>query len=121
VELRLLDKFAPSRPSSAINATADGAKIAVKGEYGRGVDGENDETCRSITNSCVAFVNANILPKRSENTAWDVPCVLTRFDNLTTICRKKSRQSASQMVTPMKLKRQVDPHRNKAKTRQSVG
>jgi hypothetical protein len=70
----------------------DGAKIAVIGEYGRGVvDGENDETCRSITNSCVAFVNANILPRRSENTAWDVPWVLTRFDNLTTICRKKGR------------------------------
>lgn len=28
------------------------------GEYGRGVDeGENDETCRRMTNSCVAFVN----------------------------------------------------------------
>lgn len=70
------------------------------GEYGRGVvDGENDETCRSITNSCVAFVNANILPKRSENTAWDVPCVLTRFDNLTTILTNTCASSRSPFLS----------------------
>jgi len=114
VELRLLDKLAPSRPSTP---TADGDKTAVMGEYGRGVvdgDGENDETCKSITNSCVAFVNANILSKRSENTAWEVPCVLTTFDNLTTICLKKRTRGQSAHQTPhhckSDIKGQADSH-----------
>jgi len=56
--LRLRDRLAPRRPSSATAGdTRNGVDAppftagVMSGEYGRGVDAENDETWSKITNS----------------------------------------------------------------------
>jgi len=88
--LRFRDMLAPSRESSS---TADGAEAsglrcaahdegANVGEYVRDAGaGENDETCRRMTNSSVALVRVTILLRREDETACEVPCVLIAFDN----------------------------------------
>jgi len=60
--LRLRDR--PDAPSCCFSSATinkfglGGTSPFGIGEYGRGVeDGEKEETCRSMTNSCVAFVN----------------------------------------------------------------
>lgn len=73
--LRLRDMFEPKRPSSMTGigvGSGDApsptpAPRPTMGEYERnpGVGaGENDETWRSITNSCVAFVSCTIFVRR---------------------------------------------------------
>ena len=88
--LRLRDMLAPSRESSstAAGAEASGLRCAAHdkganvGEYVRDAGaGENDETCRRMTNSSVAFVRVTILLRREDETAWELPCVLIAFDN----------------------------------------
>ena len=47
------------------------------GEYGRGVDaGEKEDTCRSITKSCVALVSFTMFIRRADESVWAVPYVL---------------------------------------------
>lgn len=57
-----LSPFSTAMDPLAVLEPATGVMADVwplgMGEYGRGVDeGEKDETCKRITNSCVAFVN----------------------------------------------------------------
>ena len=49
------------------------------------VAGENDETCKRMTNSSVELVSVTILLRSEDETACEVPCVLIAFDNWTTV------------------------------------
>ena len=73
VPLRFRERFDASRPSSSPGVrrgVGSGDACAARptmGEYERkpGVGaGENEETCRSMTNSCVAFVSFTIFVRR---------------------------------------------------------
>jgi hypothetical protein len=67
--LRLLVRFAPKRPSSGrlFSAPRKGLlKPVTIGEYDRaGLDGEKDDTWRSMTESSVAFMRAIMLARRT--------------------------------------------------------
>jgi hypothetical protein len=76
--LRLRERFVPSLKFSSLfplpAPLANCASPLVTGEYGRGVvEGEKDETCKSMTNSCVELVRATILARRSGNSACEEP------------------------------------------------
>ena len=80
---RFRDKFEPSRPSSsrpgdgcAPTTEAAAAAKPTIGEYERieGVGaGENEETCRRMTNSCVAFVSCTILVRSVDESGLFAP------------------------------------------------
>ncbi len=74
--LRLRERLAPRRPSSNIIC---GAIAPTIGEYGRGVGGEKEETCNSMTYSCVAFVSFTILVRRVEDNGCVDPCAFIAF------------------------------------------
>lgn len=74
--------------------------VEAIGEYGRGVlEGENDDTCRSMTNSCVELVRATILERRSGKTACEEPWVLMKLDNFTTIYDEGREKDVSMGIT----------------------
>ena len=79
VALRLRDRLAPSLwPLGA--ASAPGVTTTM-GECGRPVEGDaNDEACRSITNSSVAFVSLTIFARTMEVGTRAPSYVLMMFD-----------------------------------------
>lgn len=83
--LRLRDRFAPSRPSSA---NGGGGGTPVIGVYGReaGVEWDaNDETCNSMTNAWVASVSFTMFVRSEDESEWSMPYSLMAFDICMTV------------------------------------
>ena len=49
-------------------------------------ESEKEETCRSMTYSCVALVSFTMCVRRSEESGWEVPCNLIVFRSWMTVC-----------------------------------
>lgn len=83
--LRLRERLAPSRPSSTDGWWLWFASTTM-GEYGRGFGaGENEETCRSITKSCVALVSFTMFVRNADERVCVLPYVLIALSNWMTI------------------------------------